>query len=459
MNIKFRSRVSLYFVSITSLLILVAFFAVYFVVYKSVYYKLDETLTLEAEEVKNNVIVNKDEIIFNSSYEWFELEHGQLESNPVYVEVVYADGKLIDKTPNLLNQTLYYDPGEKNETFFNTSLSGMFIRQFQVPVKNPDNKIEGYILIATSLGEYELVLYNLRWVLIISFPFVIVILFFFSKYFSGKSISPVNNVINIAEKITRENLQERIKLPGHKDEIYTLVNTINNLLDRLEDSIIREKQFTSDASHELKTPLSIIKGTLEVLIRKPRETSEYVEKINYCVKEVDRISSLLEQLLLLARYDRENIKPNIEKVDLSKIISSVIYRHESLANEKNIKIVCSDLKNIIINADMNMTEVIIDNIYSNALKYTQENGRVSVELNKAGNKTLCTISDNGPGMSEENLNKIFDRFYRIDESRNSEIKGYGLGLSIVKKLADIQDIRIEFESKVSEGTKVTLYFN
>ena len=128
------------------------------------------------------------------------------------------------------------------------------------------------------LEESALVLENLKIVLFIAYPLVLIFLFSVSRYIAGKSIKPINKVINTAEKITKENLDKRIDLPEHKDEIYILTSTINELLNRLQDAVLREKQFTADASHELRTPLSVIKGTLEVLIRKPRKREEYEDK-------------------------------------------------------------------------------------------------------------------------------------------------------------------------------------
>ena len=169
------------------------------------------------------------------------------------------------------------------------------------------------------MQESEIVLENLQKALLVSFPIILIILFFTTRYIAGKSIAPINNVITTANRITRENLRERISLPENKDEIHLLISTINELLNRLEDNLLREKQFTSDASHELRTPLSVIKGTLEVLIRKPREIHQYEEKINYCIRETDRITKLIDQLLFLARYDSGKVLPNKIKINIKTI--------------------------------------------------------------------------------------------------------------------------------------------
>ncbi len=165
------------------------------------------------------------------------------------------------------------DKKNVSKSYKNTHLSESPIYQVQYPINNSKNETTGYLLVAVPLEESELVLENLQKALFISFPIILIILFLTTRYIAGKSIAPINGVITTANRITRENLRERILLPENKDEIHLLISTINELLNRLEDNLLREKQFTSDASHELRTPLSVIKGTLEVLDKKTERYS------------------------------------------------------------------------------------------------------------------------------------------------------------------------------------------
>ncbi|WP_321538772.1 histidine kinase dimerization/phospho-acceptor domain-containing protein [Flavobacterium piscinae] len=132
-----------------------------------------------------------------------------------------------------------------------------------------------------------------------------------ARFFAGRSIKPVQTIIETSNQITKDNLKTRIPLPQNKDELFVLSENINSLLNRIENAVDREKQFTSDASHELRTPLAVIKGTMEVLIRKPRNEAEYKEKIRFCIDEIDRLNTMVDQLLLLARF--ENQKSNSKK--------------------------------------------------------------------------------------------------------------------------------------------------
>ena len=279
MNLSLRNRISSYFIGVTAVLTGILFITIYTVVSDTVFRHLDNDLNLESLEVINSLVILDNQFIFANPFEWNEREHGQIEVNPIFVQVVDSTGKVLKKTGNLLEGKLSFNPSIKTREYFNNNLSGAPTRQLQTPITNPVGVTLGYLIISMPLEESAVVLENLKIVLLVAYPLVLIFLFSISRYFAGNSIKPINSVINTAEKITKENLAERISLPPHKDEIYTLTSTINELLNRLEDAVMREKQFTADASHELRTPLSVIKGTLEVLIRKPREQEEYIKKI------------------------------------------------------------------------------------------------------------------------------------------------------------------------------------
>jgi signal transduction histidine kinase len=456
MNVKIRNRVSIYFTVSTSLLMIILFFLIYSVVLNTVYRHLDEDLSSEAEEVRNNIVILESGILFANYYEWLEKEHGQIEANPTYVQLVNENGLVLRKTPNLFNETVLYDSVQKGPVFFNTLLSGKKVREYQTPIFDNNKKLVGFILVAIPLAEYEVVLGNLRTVLIAAFPLMLIISFLFSKFISGRSISPVNRVIHTAEIITNENINERIELPKHKDEIYQLVNTINGLLDRLQDGLNRERQFISDASHELRTPLSVVKGNLEVLIRKPRTSGEYEDKIAYCINEVDRISVLVEQLLMLARYDKETSVPVYVETHLDDVISNVLKRLSGLIMQYDSNVSFNNSFYGKFSADANILTSIFENIVSNAVKYSGKHGKILITAKETDNFIECVISDSGPGIPEDQINKVFDRFYRSDESRASDIKGYGLGLSIVKKLSEIHKINCNITNNPRKGTDFTV---
>ncbi len=457
--LNLRNRIAFTYIAVTALLIAALFSLIYFVIFNTVYNHLDDDLDAETQEVYASIVVLDNTIIFANPNEWAEREHGQIEVNPTFIEIVDTAGNIIKRTPNLRQGSLYFNPKKKSsKSYYDTLLSGAPIRQLQVPIQNPTGKILAHLIIAIPLQESAIVLKNLRQTLLIGYPIVLIVLFLISRFIAGRSIAPINAVISTAEKITKENLNERIALPQNKDEIYTLSQTVNDLLDRLKDVVLREKQFTADASHELRTPLSVIKGTLEVLIRKPREREQYVEKIHSVLSEVDRMSLLVDQLLEFARFESGKTKPTIVEVDLNTLIEDSFQRLHYTSSEKNIVLRMLAADKYFVKADVSMTNIILENIISNAIKYSFEDQSVEVTINNVAGKTSCSISDHGSGIPEDQIGKIFDRFYRVDESRTSQIAGKGIGLAIVKRLAEIQHLEISVQSTPAVGTTFTIIF-
>jgi signal transduction histidine kinase len=452
MKFTFKNRLSLYITVTTTLAILVLFVIIYSVVEKTVYSHLDDDLKSESNEVKKNILILETGILFANFYEWFESEHGSIEANPTYIQLIDENGLILLKTPNLNNEVILYDSAATKEIVYNTYISDKKVRQIQVPLFRSDEKNAGYVLIAMPIAEYVIVLKNLRTVLIIAFPVTILIMLFVSKFTAGRGIKPINKIINTAELITNDNLSKRIDYPVHKDELYLLVDTINKLLNRLQEGINRERQFISDASHELKTPLSVIKGNLEVLIRKNREPHEYEESIKYCINEVDRISSLVDQLLMLDKYENDLIKPEFGEVIIEDVIQNVLKRTSTFIKVNNTSVISDFSSSNNVKGDGNILSCILENVISNAVKYSGKNGKVIISTKRIDGCIECEIKDNGEGIRPELISRIFDPFYRIEESRNSDIPGYGLGLSIVKKLAEIHRIGIIVTSNESGTT-------
>ncbi len=457
MKLNFRNRIATWYLVATALLIAGLFSAIYIIVYNTVFSHLDSDLDLELNEVRNSIVSSGGQIIFANPFEWNEREHGQIEVNPTFVQVSDKQGHIIKKTGNLLSDSLIFRKSVNKKIYFNSELSGSPIRQVQYPYFDPEGNLSAYLSIAVPLEESALVLSNLSEAMVISFPAILIILFLVTRLIAGKSIAPIHNVINTANKISKENISERISLPPHNDEIHALTSTINGLLNRLEEGILRERQFTSDASHELRTPLSIIKGTLEVLIRKPREVAQYEEKVSYCISETDRMTKLIDQLLLLARYDTGKITPVKTEFPFSEKIETVVQRLNTLLEEKRIKVNREIDESIILNADPGMTEIILENILTNAIKYSGNDNFIDIKAVRNGSSIMFSVKDYGVGMTEQQIKNIFDRFYRADESRSSDAGGFGLGLAISKKLCDIQNIKIEVDSTPGKGTNFTLH--
>ncbi len=433
------------------------FIVIYLVVYNTSYNNLDERLEFEALDILDDLDTDRDSIFFFDTTEWSEKEHMDVEVYPIFAEVTNIEKMPLKKTPNLKSNLLSLQAGITEN--FNSTLSDKQIRQMQRPILNKKGKLTGYIIVAVPLEGAANVVAGLKRVLIISYPVLLIILFFISRYISGRSIAPLIKVNLEAQGITKDNLSLRIGLPENKDEIHNLAETINGLMDRLEDAVLREKQFTADASHELRTPLSVIKGTLEVLIRKPRKAEHYREKIQYCIKETDRIGILIEQLLMLARFESSELNTKIIETDLSQSLLYCIHRLSEYAASCGVTINFENTNKYIVSVDPSLLDIILENLFTNALKYSNQSKQIDVLLNETEYAVTCSITDYGIGMSREQIKRVFDRFYRSDEARSTEAGGHGVGMAIVKRLAEKQKIKISYSSEIHKGTTVFLGFD
>ncbi|MDZ4331585.1 MAG: histidine kinase dimerization/phospho-acceptor domain-containing protein, partial [Flavobacterium sp.] len=424
------NRIASHYIVTTALLIFVVFFIIYSIVKFSVYSHVNNDITSEVDKHLSEIEIVGNTFHLIHKEEWKEREHNTLDVNPVFIQFVDENRNVIEKSPNLKKSSLIFNENNAENKLFDTKLADNSIRQIQVPIYQK-TKIIGYIIIAMSLEDATMVLNNLFEVLLIVYPLILIVLFFIARFIAGRSIKPISSIITTSNIITKDNLTSRIPLPQNRDELYILSQTINNLLDRIETAIEREKQFTSDASHELRTPLTVIKGTLEVLIRKPRNPAEYEEKINFCVTEVDRLNHLVDQLLLLARFENQKQSLKIEKVYLNAIFLDTIARNSTAIQSKNITITTDFSRDYYIETDSYLFLIIVNNLISNALKYSNQNGNLTVHIKRVASRIECHIIDSGIGIPADDLENIFNQFYRSQSNAHPEIKGTGLGLSIV----------------------------
>ena len=474
-----RNRIALYYTTATAVLILIVFTSIYFTVNRVVYRHFDEELRREVAEMLSSTRSKSHDIQEFSRFLDNEINHDHINNReetehhgalhdekyrwkkkrdvePEFVQLVNNSGNIIIKSANLNQNILRVEPGKKETTLFNSRVGNETVRQIQTPLFNDNGSIAGYVLVAVPMKRAIIVLRDLQDVFFISFPVIILTLFVLTRLIAGKSIRPIEKVIATAEKMSQENLDQRIPLPYHHDELYRLSATMNALLDRIQNSFQREKNFTADASHELKTPLAVVKGTLEVLVRKPREREHYESRIHFCLQELNRMGRMIDQLLMLARYESSKINPHIENFLLTLHIENAIERTRPSALTKNISIKVDHAGNARVAADPGMLDMMLENILSNAIKYSPSGSLITIGVEQTAHTVTCHIGDQGIGIPEEKLGAIFDRFYRVDESRSSITGGLGLGLSIVKKLADLQNIRVSVASSPDKGTTFSL---
>ena len=456
-SFSFKNRIAFNYIVSTALLISIVFLVIFQIVKYSVYNHINTDIAVEVEKHLEEISLDSQETYLLQVDQWRAREHNTVDVNPVFVQFYDSNNQLIDKSPNLKNLNLNLFPIEKDNQYIDTQLNQKPIRQIQVPVFQ-EKEIIGHLVIAMSLDDAEMVIGNLSNILLISIPLILIVLFLIARFFAGRSIQPVRTIIETSSQITKDNLKTRIPLPQNKDELFVLSENINNLLNRIENAVDREKQFTSDASHELRTPLAVMKGTMEVLIRKPRNQQEYEEKIQFCISEVDRLNHMVDQLLLLARFENQKQNVKQESIYLNALILDNLTRFSDKTESKKLKIKADFTDDYYIQSDNYLVSIIFSNLISNAIKYSYDNGEIVLQLEKTSTEIIFTVSDNGIGISEQDLNKIFNSFYRSDVSNHPEIKGTGLGLSIVKRLCDLLKLEIAVESNLNQGTKFVLSF-
>jgi signal transduction histidine kinase len=453
--LSLKNRIAFYFSISTAMLIFVVFIIIYSIVSFSVHKNVNDNINFEVEEYLEKIQFVNHETKLIDKNEWIKQEHNEISVNPVFLVLSDKFGGVIEKSENLRKESLRFTKNSRVKVVSDFKLGGKLVRQMQVPLIKK-NQVRGYLLVAVSLEEASITIRNLLNILLLSYPITLILLFLVARIITGRSIKPILNIIETADKISQENLNARIDLPKNKDELQLLSQTINDLIDRIQNAVVREKQLTSDASHELRTPLAVIKGTLEVLIRKPRNQTEYLEKINFCISEVDRLNTLVSQLLLLARF--ENQKQNIkhEEVSLNAIILDELSRYSDKIKNKGITVKHHFSEDYIIKSDNYLISIVVGNLISNALKYSNENGEISIDLSNDDSTIIVSIFDNGIGISKDNINRVFDPFFRSEPNDHPEVKGTGLGLSIVRRICILLDIDIKISSEENSGTNVIL---
>ena len=292
--------------------------------------------------------------------------------------------------------------------------------------------------------------------LVILFTIIgVVITIIVSKIMSRRILKPINNVIKTAKSISTDDLSKRIEIPKEEDELQNLTLIINEMLDRLETSFENQKKFVSDASHELRTPLAIIKGYAEI-IRK-RGTTDidiFVESIDSIISETDNMRNLIQKLLFLAKGEITKINTKFVDIDANEMVHQI--HSDTVVSTKTHKFHLEMGEDYKIKGDETLLQQAIRALIENAAKYSEPNTNIYIKSFIKDGFGRISIRDEGVGISDEDAKRIFDRFYRVDLSRTKATGGTGLGLAIVKRIVEIHNGKIEVDSKMNEGTEISI---
>ena len=269
----------------------------------------------------------------------------------------------------------------------------------------------------------------------------------------GRSLRPLRRITESAREITDgSDLSRRIQLSPGRDEVHELADTFNDMMGRLERSFDAERQFTSDASHELRTPVTVILAECEMAEKMPEDTEAVQESVTEIHKQARKMSELIGKLLAYTRLEQGTRRIDREELDLSGLVEDVCEEQRTVA-ARNIRIECETSHDVLVNGDVALLISLVQNLVTNAVKYGKDGGHVWVKVYSEGSKACVSVRDDGIGIGEEDLACIWNRFYQADRSRSDESRGIGLGLSLAQQIARLHGGRITASSRPGEGSE------
>lgn len=282
-------------------------------------------------------------------------------------------------------------------------------------------------------------------VLVFGLPLIVALAGLGGYVLARRALTPIDHLAAEARRITAERLHERLSVPNEHDEIGRLAAVINGTFARLESSFDQLRRFTADASHELRTPLSVIRGIGENALRETRTPSAYKDAIGSMLEEVDRLTRLVDTLLKLSRGDAGTIRLAHDVLDLGDLTRDVVSSLGILAEERQQRLEVVAAENVRVAADRLVLRDAIANLVDNAIKYGPHRSTIDVRVDADAAQATVTVTDAGPGIPAEHCERIFDRFYRVDEGRSRDMGGAGLGLAIAKWAVEANGGRVSLE--------------
>lgn len=404
---------------------------------------MDNLLTLNASQIAAGLNIDGGKLILPDSL--FEIpESADLRGGDFTIRILTPQGKTLQEfgtyhnLPASLNQSFatYKDPASKTT-----------IRIYNQPVYDNDQLV-AIVQVAQSLDDIRDTLQKLLVTLLVSVPILVVVAGISGYFLAARALAPIDKITLTARRISAEDLSSRLNIPVTDDEVGRLTQTLNDMLARLDDSFQRERQFTNDASHELRTPLTAMQAILGMIREKRRTPEEYKQAFDDLNEETDRLRTLVENLLRLARGDKQN-NNLFEEVNLSMLLKDVSDSLRPLAEAKKLSLNCETSENLTMLGDSDELIRLFVNLLDNAIKYT-ERGEINISANHNEKSVVVKVADTGIGISAEHIPHIFDRFYRVEESRT--LRGTGLGLAIAKEIVNAHGGKIELQSKIGKGS-------
>jgi len=440
-SLSIKSRLTLWYLLVTALLIIVFSIAAYLLLAQGLYGKTLHPWDIRVVQLEkttdNNKITGLSDIghqdwgtqtsgpIKASRYSKSELLKSMSEEGSIVVENVLIDKAALD--------TL--DISGEDSIWFYTYLTG---------------EDASVVVVTRSENDVTAILETFRQVLLTIVPIAMILAGIFGYFLVKRALRPVQIITRAAREIEENNLDSRLDARS-KDELGQLASTLNHMLARLESAFDREKQFTADASHELRTPLAIVQGEATLALSKERNVDEYQKSLENIYQETEHMSSILKRLLFLARNGGKK-QLESETINLNELITELVSDVEMLCEDKSISCELHVSHDLFVKGDrVNLRELFF-NLINNAVRYTPQGGEILVILSKKVSDACVAVKDNGIGIPEEHIEHIFKRFYRVDKSRSRSEGGTGLGLAICQRIVEFHNGTIKIESKAGVGS-------
>ena len=460
-----RLKLTVYYLAILSAVLLLFGVAIFFYLSRSLVATIDQALAFQVEKIEIGMAVGAGQDL--SEHPLMQNQAAQedfLPLVPYIVQIINEQGQITDpgaesqkaQLPIAINELLKM---EVEKTVFNSVRleTGESLRVATRRVKDPEGETY-FIRLGQSLSTLENARRRALIVLGIAIPVVLLLGSFGGLLLANQALSPVDRITSAAEQIAKGDLAERVPMPANAsakmDEIGRLAATFNHMISRLQAAFERQKQFTSDASHELRTPLAVMRGDMEIALRREREPQEYQRVLASNLEEIVRLTRLIEDLLMLARADSGRVELRCEPIDLNKLCQQMTEYITPLAQQREQTLTCElPEAEITVNADLQRIKQMLLNLLDNAIKYTEPGGKITLGLKAENNFAVVTVADTGRGIPAEDLPHIFERFFRRSaKTSDRSAAGFGLGLSIVKWIVDSHGGQIETVSQQGQGT-------
>lgn len=457
LHLSIRSRLAVsHAAAITIVLAIYAVF-VFEVVRDRYAAELDHRLDQEVELAERSLIAGESgRLVWRQPRESVNRQEEPYSRNVAWFDVHARDGTIIQqvgedgRTPMI--------PFELNRTgLWSAELpGGIRLRLFQKRIS-----VDGAeAVVRAALREDELVgqLHLLLWVLTLGLPAGIGLAGFGGYWLAGRALAPISEMARQARAISAERLAERLPVANPNDELGQLAIVFNDTLQRLEGSFSQLRQFTADASHELRTPLTALRSVGEVALREKELTFASRETIGAMLEEADRLTLLIDGLLTLARADSGRSVQERRRVDLAGLAGRAMAMLRVLADEKRQQLIVSEHGPLWITGDEPSLYRALTNLIDNAIRHCPASCTIRVACGRSAEEAWVAVADNGPGISADHRERVFERFYRVDKARGRAAGGFGLGLAIARCAAETNGGHLSLESEVGRGSTFTLLF-